>query len=131
MPMVNKRNLVFYPCPNCGSENVTADANAEWCSETQTWQLAAVFDSMYCHDCEYDSNTGFKAMPLPNSEPDTGPEYKDGVMVPQPVDKAVAEPVNEPATTKLAIPQSSFIKLIRDGQIVDTSEFEGELRIPD
>ena len=142
MPMVSKVNKVDYLCPNCGSDHVTADANVEWCVESQTWQLAAVFDSMYCHDCENDSNIGFpaslyKEAPLSQDSieayekdmangvvpPGRHPKYETGVMVPQPVDKAVAEPVNEPVT-KLAIPRSPFIKLIEEGKIIDTSGFD-------
>jgi hypothetical protein len=140
--MVSKPNKIDYLCPECGSADVTSDASAEWDVENQRWVLRCVYDSMCCNDCELDSNHGFEPTPIkeaPLSQdsieayekdvangvvpPGRHPKYENGVMVPQPVDKAVAEPVNEPVT-KLAIPASPFIKLIQDGQIIDTSEFD-------
>ena len=39
-------------CEDCGSEQVTRDAWAEWNVETQDWHLGAVFDYAYCHRCQ-------------------------------------------------------------------------------
>ena len=40
-----------YQCSNCGSENVRRDAWAAWDADSQTWELAVVFDAGYCDDC--------------------------------------------------------------------------------
>lgn len=39
-------------CADCGSEQVTRDAWAEWNAELRAWQLGAVFDYAYCHRCQ-------------------------------------------------------------------------------
>lgn len=38
-------------CEECGSSLVTRDAWAEWNEETQDWQLGAIYDFAFCHDC--------------------------------------------------------------------------------
>lgn len=43
-------------CEDCGSEEVTRDAWAEWNVETQDWELGAVFDYAYCHRCQGDAH---------------------------------------------------------------------------
>jgi len=42
-------------CEDCGSEEVTRDAWAEWNVATQDWGLGAVFDYAYCHRCQRDA----------------------------------------------------------------------------
>jgi hypothetical protein len=39
-------------CSHCGSENVLLDAWAAWNIETQSWELANVFDAAFCEDCD-------------------------------------------------------------------------------
>lgn len=39
-------------CAECGSENVVADAWAEWDEYAQDWVLANVFDYEFCQACE-------------------------------------------------------------------------------
>lgn len=39
-------------CPYCGSDEVVCDANAAWNEETQQWEVASVYDSGACQDCE-------------------------------------------------------------------------------
>lgn len=39
-------------CNQCGGSKVTRDAWAEWSVENQDWQLGAVYDYAFCHDCE-------------------------------------------------------------------------------
>ena len=53
---------VDYVCSNCGSEGVTRDANAVWSTETQEWELEAVFDQAFCRDC--DGETSIKTVEL-------------------------------------------------------------------
>ena len=36
-------------CSSCGSDNVTADASAQW--HNNRWVLASVQDSVYCENC--------------------------------------------------------------------------------
>ena len=50
-PISNK--LLIECCVKCGSSNVTKDALAEWCPDTQQWVLAALSDEGdYCRDCD-------------------------------------------------------------------------------
>lgn len=41
-----------YVCSHCGSENVRRDAWATWDVESQSWELATVFDAGFCDDCD-------------------------------------------------------------------------------
>ena len=43
-------------CEDCGSEEVTRDAWAQWNVETQDWELGAVFDYAYCHRCQREAH---------------------------------------------------------------------------
>ena len=49
-------------CEDCGSEEVTRDAWAEWSVEAQGWVLGAVFDYAFCHRCQ--GSTHIKEVPL-------------------------------------------------------------------
>jgi hypothetical protein len=42
-------------CEDCGSEEVSRDAWADWNVKTQDWELGAVFDYAYCHRCQGDA----------------------------------------------------------------------------
>jgi len=39
-------------CSTCGSDDVVADAWAEWDVEKQEWVLRTHFDDKFCNDCE-------------------------------------------------------------------------------
>lgn len=40
-------------CASCGSEDVLADAYAEWDPASQCWTVQNVFEKgAYCHDCD-------------------------------------------------------------------------------
>jgi hypothetical protein len=41
-----------YVCSICGSRNVRRDAWATWDVETQSWELATVFEAGFCDDCD-------------------------------------------------------------------------------
>lgn len=57
-------------CPNCGSDDVLADAAAVWDVDTQTWDITNVFDSGHaCSACGAASIT-FKWMKVAESVPD-------------------------------------------------------------
>ncbi|WP_294537682.1 hypothetical protein [uncultured Rhodoblastus sp.] len=43
-------------CPNCGSADISRDATARWCDETQDWTLSGTFDDMTCDDCGRETN---------------------------------------------------------------------------
>lgn len=46
-------DAVKYVCEHCGSDDVLADAYAEWNDELQTWEVANVFDKgAHCHACD-------------------------------------------------------------------------------
>ncbi|MBR0693633.1 hypothetical protein [Bradyrhizobium lablabi] len=39
-------------CDECGSDDVKADAYAEWCVESQTWEISATFEKgSVCESC--------------------------------------------------------------------------------
>lgn len=45
--------LIKMVCTHCGSDDVRADAYAEWNSTTQEWELTTTFDSGHvCEKCE-------------------------------------------------------------------------------
>jgi hypothetical protein len=44
--------MINMVCGKCGSSQVMKDAWAEWCLETQQWELSQTFDDAYCEDCE-------------------------------------------------------------------------------
>ena len=39
-------------CAHCGSDAVGRDACASWDAESETWQLATVFDYAHCNACD-------------------------------------------------------------------------------
>ena len=43
-------------CEECGSDNVTINANAEWDVETQSWELLSTYEHSWCSDCYDDIN---------------------------------------------------------------------------
>lgn len=49
--MTTKVFGIEYGCERCGSTSVTRDAWAEWDAKRQSWELAAMFDFAWCHDC--------------------------------------------------------------------------------
>ncbi len=39
-------------CPKCGSADISADAAARWCVETQEWEVSDVYDKYKtCDNC--------------------------------------------------------------------------------
>lgn len=44
--------MITKVCERCGSEDVWADANAEWDVENQCWTLLDTFPNEWCNDCE-------------------------------------------------------------------------------
>ena len=47
-------------CRTCGSERVVKDAWACWNPATGLWELEAVFDHEYCHQCERETTFVWK-----------------------------------------------------------------------
>lgn len=39
-------------CGKCGGENVMCDAWAVWNTDSQEWELGAMFDYGHCDDCD-------------------------------------------------------------------------------
>lgn len=39
-------------CGRCGGENISKDAVAEWCPDSQAWVLKSTQDFESCDDCE-------------------------------------------------------------------------------
>jgi hypothetical protein len=50
-------------CSHCGSEDVVADAYAEWDVDLQAWEIVQTFDKgAYCNQC--DGETRIEERPL-------------------------------------------------------------------
>lgn len=49
-------------CCHCKRDNVTLDANAEFNTDTQRWDLASTFQQAFCHDC--DGETSLKKVTI-------------------------------------------------------------------
>ena len=57
------KDRVKMVCSRCGSDDVLADAYAEWDVETQAWEVAQTFDKGgYCNKC--DGETRIEEQPL-------------------------------------------------------------------
>jgi hypothetical protein len=41
-------------CPNCGSDDICADAAARWDVDAQDWVLTHVMDEVTCQACDYE-----------------------------------------------------------------------------
>lgn len=41
-------------CPECGSDDIVADAYAAWNPETREWELRGTYDSYICDTCGYE-----------------------------------------------------------------------------
>lgn len=41
-------------CAKCGSDDVTNDALARWCVESQAWEISSVLDNANCEACDGD-----------------------------------------------------------------------------
>jgi hypothetical protein len=54
-------------CATCGSENVRRDAWAAWDVESQSWQLASVFDAAFCENCDGEVVTQMVEIEQPKS----------------------------------------------------------------
>ena len=42
---------VIYVCDHCGSDDVRADAYAQWDVDAQEWTVSATFPNYICEDC--------------------------------------------------------------------------------
>ena len=49
--MANDGKRYAMVCDECGSDEVSRDAWADWDIEKQEWVLGAVFDDARCHKC--------------------------------------------------------------------------------
>jgi len=49
-------------CEACGSEQITRFAWAEWDLEAQEWQIGAIFEFAFCHNCR--GSARVEAQPL-------------------------------------------------------------------
>lgn len=62
-----KRQMVKLVCPKCGSDEVLADAYAEWDVDSQNWVLRTEFDNKICDSCSWEFKTADEVeLPLPN-----------------------------------------------------------------
>jgi len=50
------KDKVQMVCSTCGSTNVRRDAQVAWNTDTQDWELTAVFDHADCEDCGGETN---------------------------------------------------------------------------
>jgi hypothetical protein len=44
-------------CPQCGSDDMVADACASWNSDTQEWELISTYDSTTCQSCDNETDS--------------------------------------------------------------------------
>ena len=45
-------NMIDIVCSECGSNEVVLDAYAQWCVESQDWELCSTYDEAYCTICD-------------------------------------------------------------------------------
>ena len=61
IPQTAPRALDIPTCPECGSREVTLDAQVNWNINGQYWELQSPFECLehggYCHDCDVDEIT--------------------------------------------------------------------------
>ena len=43
-------------CSDCKSDDVLADAYAEWDTDTQKWVISNTFDNAFCNSCNGEAN---------------------------------------------------------------------------
>jgi len=48
---MTKQPKIDIVCHTCGSNKVIIDAYAEWCVESQDWELCSTYDEAYCTTC--------------------------------------------------------------------------------
>jgi hypothetical protein len=60
-------------CPDCGGDNVSRDAFADWDFDTQAWVLGHVFDQGHCHDCGKEVSLDEEEVGVTRSPPGEGP----------------------------------------------------------
>lgn len=52
-----------FVCPQCGGENVIADARVMWDKENQCWKISSVpYDEDFCEDCDGEVRGQFEEM---------------------------------------------------------------------
>lgn len=49
---MDNANPIAPRCARCGSDKVVIDAVAEWCAESQQWELCGLMDQTWCEPCE-------------------------------------------------------------------------------
>lgn len=54
--MANDSKRYAMVCSECGSDDISRDAWADWDTGKQEWVLGAVFDYGHCHKCEGESS---------------------------------------------------------------------------
>lgn len=60
--MCDDTNMIDIVCSTCGSNEVVLDAYAQWCVESQDWELCSTYDEAYCTMC--DARTHLKEVVL-------------------------------------------------------------------
>jgi len=50
--MANDEKRMAFVCGNCGSDDVSRDAWADWDTREQEWVLRCAFDYAHCHRCD-------------------------------------------------------------------------------
>lgn len=51
-------------CGHCGSENITRDALARWCVQSQAWEVSNPLDNADCEDCGASGGDVLKVAPI-------------------------------------------------------------------
>lgn len=54
---------IKHTCATCGSDDVRANADLEWSTENQEWEVCSIFDDASCEDCG--GETSINEVPMP------------------------------------------------------------------
>lgn len=66
--MSEKRVTQHYVCPLCGGENVGHDAWVVWNPGRSEYDVEAVYDTMFCLDCEQEVHARYEERPTVNDD---------------------------------------------------------------
>jgi len=54
--MANDSKRYAMVCKQCGSDEVSREARADWNAKKQEWMVGAVFDYAHCHKCDCETS---------------------------------------------------------------------------
>jgi hypothetical protein len=54
--MANDAKRYAMVCKQCGSDDISGDAWADWDTGEQEWVLRCAFDAAFCHTCDCETS---------------------------------------------------------------------------